>query len=41
MTIHNINFMVDFMRKVRESIREGEFEEFKRDFLRRYGGGEA
>ena len=41
LTIHNVKFMVDFMKKVRESIREGKFEEFKRDFMRRYGGGET
>ena len=41
LTIHNINFMVDFMRKIRDSIKEGKFEKFKRDFLKRYGGGDT
>jgi queuine tRNA-ribosyltransferase len=39
LTIHNIHFMVDFMKRVRESIENGEFEKFKREFLESYGGG--
>jgi queuine tRNA-ribosyltransferase len=39
LTIHNIRFMIDFMGRVRESIENGEFEKFKREFLESYGGG--
>ncbi len=38
LTIHNINFMIDFMEKLRRNIMEGKFEKFKEDFLNRYGG---
>lgn len=38
LTIHNINFMIGFMEKLRRSIMEDEFEKFKEDFLKRFGG---
>ncbi len=41
LTIHNVNFMVNFVKKVRQSIREGSFEEFKEEFLRAYLGGDG
>ncbi len=36
LTIHNLYFMQDFMRKVRESIKEGKFQEFKEEFLKNF-----
>ncbi len=39
LTIHNVSFMIDFMDKVRKSISEGRFEEFKERFLREYSNG--
>ncbi|MSR86529.1 tRNA guanosine(34) transglycosylase Tgt [Candidatus Woesearchaeota archaeon] len=36
LTIHNLFFMQEFMRKIRESIREGKFQEFKKEFLRKH-----
>ncbi len=38
LTIHNINFMIDFMKKLRRSIMEEKFEKFKESFLKSYGG---
>ncbi len=35
-TIHNIHFMQQLMKDIRESIREGRFSEFKEAFLARY-----
>ena len=35
-TYHNIYFMNDLMKKTRESIKEGKFEKFKKDFLRKF-----
>lgn len=35
-TIHNVHFMQQLMRRIRESIREGRFHEFKKAFLARY-----
>lgn len=35
-TIHNLTFMYNFMRQVRESIAEGTFNEFKNSFLSGY-----
>jgi queuine tRNA-ribosyltransferase len=32
-TIHNLNFYLDLMRKVRQSIEQGRFKEFKKEFL--------
>jgi queuine tRNA-ribosyltransferase len=31
---HNIYFMLDFMRKIRESIKNDKFREFKREFIK-------
>ena len=35
-TIHNLHFMKELMRKVRESIKEGKFEEFKEKIIKLY-----
>lgn len=35
-TIHNIGFYLDLMKKIRESIRNGNFKEFKNSFLTKY-----
>ena len=35
-TIHNLHFIVKLMREVRQSITEGRFAAFKKDFLARY-----
>jgi queuine tRNA-ribosyltransferase len=32
-TIHNVYFYLDLMRKVRLSIEQGKFKEFKKEFL--------
>ena len=37
-SFHNIYFYLDMMRKVRETIAQGKFAEFKKDFLNRYQG---
>ncbi|MCD6232137.1 tRNA guanosine(34) transglycosylase Tgt [Candidatus Aerophobetes bacterium] len=37
-TYHNLYFLANLMRKVRKSIKEGKFEEFKKDFLEKYEG---
>jgi len=34
LTIHNMHFMHEFMRKIRENIEAGTFKEFKEEFLR-------
>ncbi|MBI5797676.1 tRNA guanosine(34) transglycosylase Tgt [Candidatus Woesearchaeota archaeon] len=36
LTIHNLYFMQEFMKKIRESIKEGAFQEFKKDFLSKH-----
>ncbi len=36
LTIHNIYFMQEFMRRIREAIKENNFEEFKKDFLEKF-----
>lgn len=36
LTIHNIRFSVRLMERIRESILNGDFPEFKRDFLQKY-----
>jgi queuine tRNA-ribosyltransferase len=38
-TIHNLYFYSTLMKKIREAIKEGRFNEFKREFLERYFGG--
>ncbi|MDR0319684.1 MAG: tRNA guanosine(34) transglycosylase Tgt [Rickettsiales bacterium] len=37
---HNLWFYQDLMRGIRESIEQGEFAEFKKNFLAKYTGGE-
>ncbi len=37
-TIHNIHFLVSIVDKMRESIKDGNFEEYKREFLSKYYG---
>ncbi len=36
LTIHNLYFMQEFMRKIRESIQNGTFQEFKKEFLKNH-----
>jgi queuine tRNA-ribosyltransferase len=36
LTIHNINFLLNLMQKIREEIGKGSFTAFKKDFLRKY-----
>jgi len=36
LTIHNLYFMQEFMRKIRESIKQGVFQEFKKEFLKKH-----
>jgi queuine tRNA-ribosyltransferase len=36
LTIHNVFFMHAFMAKIRESIRDGSFKQFKEDFLKSF-----
>lgn len=40
-TRHNLAFLHDLVRRIRESIASGRFLEFKRDFLARYEEGES
>ncbi len=35
-SLHNLAFMVDFMRKIRDAIESGSFGEFRTDFLKNY-----
>ena len=35
-SLHNIHFFIDFARRIRESIRQGRFLDFKADFLNRF-----
>jgi queuine tRNA-ribosyltransferase len=37
MSIHNIHFIVNLVENIRKSILEGRFEEYKTEFLARYG----
>jgi queuine tRNA-ribosyltransferase len=39
-TTHNLHFYLDFMRQVREAIKENRFDDFKRDFETNYTIGE-
>ncbi|PLV60361.1 tRNA guanosine(34) transglycosylase Tgt [Thermotoga sp. KOL6] len=39
LTIHNVNFMISFMREIRRSIENGTFGEFKSRLLEAYLGG--
>jgi len=39
-TIHNVFFYTEFMQRVRNAVREGNFEKYCRDFNARYEGGE-
>ena len=38
LTIHNIRFMMRFMEDIRRSLKEGNFEEFKEQFVASYKG---
>ena len=40
-TIHNLQFMYDFVEDIKKSIDNDCFETFKKDFLSRYTGGEG
>ncbi len=40
LTIHNIKFMMDFMKKIREAIKEEKFEKFKKEFLNNFMKGD-
>lgn len=35
-TLHNIRFMMRFMEEMRQSIKAGQFEKYKKDFLKKY-----
>lgn len=35
-TIHNLSFMMRFMKNIRESIKDGQFAKFKKEFLVKY-----
>ena len=35
-SIHNLHFLVDLMRRIREAIKEGRFQEMKKEFVDRY-----
>ena len=35
-TYHNISFMNNLMKKVREAIKENRFEKFRKEFLKKY-----
>ncbi len=39
-TLHNLFFYMEFMRRIREAIQQGQFEEFYKTFKTRYEGGE-
>lgn len=36
-SLHNVYFFLDLMKKVRQAIKESRFAEFKKDFLNKYG----
>jgi queuine tRNA-ribosyltransferase len=40
-SLHNLAFMVDFMRKIRESIERSKFKDFKSGFLKSYRSDES
>jgi queuine tRNA-ribosyltransferase len=35
-TIHNLTFLVDLMRNIRETIEQGTFQSFKKKFLKKF-----
>jgi queuine tRNA-ribosyltransferase len=35
-TIHNVHFLLDLMRDIREAIVRGSFRSFRKEFLRNY-----
>ena len=37
-SLHNVHFFLHFMAGMRDALRRGEFDSFRRDFLGRYGG---
>jgi queuine tRNA-ribosyltransferase len=37
MTIHNLHFLVELMRQVREAIREDRLRDFRDEFFEKYG----
>lgn len=39
LTIHNLHFLLDLMRHIRDNIKKGTFKKFKNDQLRRFGKG--
>lgn len=41
LSLHNVYFFLDLMRKVRVAIKDNQFNEFKNDFLAGYSRGEA
>ncbi len=36
MSIHNLHFLLELMRKIRDSINKGSFKKFKKDFLKKF-----
>ncbi|HEV7798101.1 MAG TPA: hypothetical protein VGO73_08095, partial [Pyrinomonadaceae bacterium] len=41
LTHHNLAFFLDTMRRVRQSIRSGDFTKFRREFAERLNANEA
>lgn len=39
-TYHNVYFMLDLMKKIRQSLEEGRFLQYKQEFYERYGYNE-
>jgi queuine tRNA-ribosyltransferase len=39
LSLHNVYFFLDLMRKIREAIADNSFGEFKRELLGNYNGG--
>jgi len=39
LTVHNLHFMMSLMKNIRASIDEGNFEKYKKDFIRTYSHG--
>ena len=37
LSLHNIHFLIETVKKMRSAIEESRFQEYKRDFYKRYG----
>ncbi|MBI5145017.1 MAG: tRNA-guanine transglycosylase, partial [Candidatus Omnitrophica bacterium] len=40
-SLHNVHFFLEMMRKMREAIQEDKFIEFKKEFISHYNKGEV